>query len=96
MNREELKPRIISLSGTPAKRPKTSAKAMHTSPVFILRKKPKKMAIKRNTKDNINSKLPLFRLYGYGDNAKKVFDIIYKDADIYLQRKYDRYLQYMK
>ena len=50
----------------------------------------------RNTKDNINSKLPLFRLYGYGDNAKKVFDIIYKDADIYLQRKYDRYLQYMK
>ena len=50
----------------------------------------------RNTKDNINSKLPLFRLYGYGDNAKKVFDIIYKDADIYLQRKHDRYLQYMK
>lgn len=50
----------------------------------------------RNTKDNINSKLPLFRLYGYGGNAKKVFDIIYKDADIYLQRKYDRYLQYMK
>ena len=50
----------------------------------------------RNIKDNINSKLPLFRLYGYGDNAKKVFDIIYKDADIYLQRKYDRYLQYMK
>lgn len=50
----------------------------------------------RIAKDNINSKLPLFRLYGYGDNAKKVFDIIYKDADIYLQRKYDRYLQYMK
>lgn len=46
--------------------------------------------------DNINSKLPIFRLYGYGDNAKKVFDIIYKNADIYLQRKYDRYLQYMK
>ena len=48
------------------------------------------------TEDGINSKLPLFRLYGYGDNAKKVFDVIYKDADIYLQRKYDRYLQYMK
>lgn len=50
----------------------------------------------RDTKTNINSILPLFRLYCYGDNAKKVFNIIYKDAGIYLQRKHDRYLQYMK
>lgn len=53
---------------------------------------------KRNIQkqEKIHSKLPLYRLYGYGDTAKKVFDIIYTDATIYLQRKYDRYIEYMK
>lgn len=45
---------------------------------------------------SIQPKLPLFRLYGYGETAKKTFDIIYTDATIYLQRKYDRYKEYMK
>lgn len=44
----------------------------------------------------IKHKNPLFRLYGYGEDAKRAFNIIYKDAELFLQRKYDRYIQYMK
>lgn len=39
--------------------------------------------------------LPIFRLYCYGENAKKVFELMYKDAEIYLERKHDKYLQYV-
>lgn len=46
--------------------------------------------------EKIQSKLSLFRLYCYGKDAKKVFKLLYDDANIYLKRKYDRYLQYMK
>lgn len=46
--------------------------------------------------ERIQSRMPIFRLYGYGEMAAKVFKIIYKDADLYLQRKYDRYIEYMK
>ncbi len=46
--------------------------------------------------EKIQSKMPIFRLYGYGEMAIKVFKIIYKDANLYLQRKYDRYIEYMK
>lgn len=49
-----------------------------------------------NEDKKIQSKLPLFRLYGYGSNAKKVFDILYRDAELFLQRKYNRYVQYTK
>lgn len=40
--------------------------------------------------------LPIYRLYCYGENAKKIFDLIYQDAEIYLERKHDKYLQYVK
>ena len=49
-----------------------------------------------NKNEKIKSILPLFRLYSYGSNATKIFDIIYKDAELFLQRKYDRYVQYTK
>lgn len=38
----------------------------------------------------------IYRLYCYGENAKKVFNLIYQDAEIYLERKHDKYLQYVK
>ena len=37
--------------------------------------------------------IDLYRLYAYGDNARKIFDIIYKDKDnLFLDRKYEKYL----
>lgn len=40
--------------------------------------------------------LPLYRLYCYSKSAEEVFHIIYQDANIYLQRKFDKYKQYVK
>ena len=51
---------------------------------------------KREPNFKKEERMPIFRLYGYGEMAIKVFKIIYKDANLYLQRKYDRYIEYMK
>lgn len=49
-----------------------------------------------NKNKKIKSLRPIYRLYCYGENAKKVFQLMYTDAEIYLERKHDRYLQYVK
>lgn len=38
-------------------------------------------------------KIPLYRLYGYGTNAKKIFEFLYSEnPELYLKRKYDKYI----
>ena len=50
----------------------------------------------KNKSLKIQHRMILFRLYCYGKNAEKVFKLLYDDANIYLERKHERYLQYMK
>lgn len=39
-------------------------------------------------------KIPLYRIYCYGENAKRIFQLLYKDSPkLFLQRKYDKYIQ---
>lgn len=35
--------------------------------------------------------ISLFRLYSYGENAKRIFEILYSDTTLYLKRKKDKY-----
>lgn len=51
---------------------------------------------KKINSDLAHCKMPVFRLYCYGINAEKVYKILYNDAHLYLKRKYDRYIEYMK
>ncbi len=35
-------------------------------------------------------------MYIYGNDIKRFLDYIYKDSDLYLKRKYDKYIAYYK
>jgi hypothetical protein len=49
-----------------------------------------------NIKEKIPTKAPgnnFFRVSYYGEDAKKIADYLYKDATVYLDRKYQTYLE---
>lgn len=48
--------------------------------------------LKMHTKDNINFQLKI----GGNLQVRKILDIIYKDATVYLDRKYEKYLEVLK
>lgn len=42
---------------------------------------------------NLPNRLPMYRLYGYGETAKAIYNILYTPNSLFLKRKYDRWQQ---
>lgn len=40
--------------------------------------------------------IPLYRLYCYTDNAKKIFNVLYTPNSLFLKRKYEKWIELMK
>lgn len=43
-----------------------------------------------------NREKPLYRLYCYGEQAKKVFNVLYTPGSLFLKRKHEKWLEIMK